>query len=65
MPNHAQNGILVEIWLEYAIGLMVMAMGFVARWKVGGAHLSWDDLFAAISIVFWTIDPALESFIGQ
>ncbi|KAK8248544.1 hypothetical protein HDK77DRAFT_231118 [Phyllosticta capitalensis] len=64
MPNHAQNGILVEIWLEYAIGLMVMAMGFVARWKVGGAHLSWDDLFAAISIVFWTIDPALESYIA-
>ncbi|KAK8151114.1 hypothetical protein BC567DRAFT_239822 [Phyllosticta citribraziliensis] len=58
------ESIIVEIWVEYVLGLFVMAMGLVARWKIGGAHLSWDDLFAAISIVLWTIDPALEQYIA-
>ncbi|KAK7524943.1 uncharacterized protein IWZ02DRAFT_489311 [Phyllosticta citriasiana] len=63
MLDHHKS-IVVEIWVEYVIGLLVMAMGFVARWKVGEAHLSWDDLFAAISVVLWTIDPALEQYIA-
>ncbi|KAL2860814.1 uncharacterized protein BJX67DRAFT_386262 [Aspergillus lucknowensis] len=49
-----------ELWAEYAIGMIVFAIRFFARWKtIGIRNFSWDDGFAAASIIFWTLETTL------
>ncbi|EKG17905.1 hypothetical protein MPH_04854 [Macrophomina phaseolina MS6] len=60
MLNKIQHDFMLEQWLEYAIGQSVFLLRFYARWKTHGfAGYSWDDLFAGLSMVFYTLDPAL------
>ncbi|OMP84629.1 hypothetical protein BK809_0001732 [Diplodia seriata] len=60
MLNDVQKAFILEQWLEYGIGIFVFTLRFYARWKfVGFSGYSWDDLFAGISMIFFTLDPAL------
>ncbi|KAF9639664.1 hypothetical protein BFW01_g11470 [Lasiodiplodia theobromae] len=60
MLNDVQNAFILEQWLEYGIGMSIFVLRFYARWKsVGFEGYSWDDLFAGLSMIFFTFDPAL------
>ncbi|KAF4304744.1 hypothetical protein GTA08_BOTSDO07672 [Botryosphaeria dothidea] len=60
MLTTVQRNFILEQWLEYAIGQAVFVLRFYARWKTHGFEgYSWDDLFAGLSMIFYTFDPAL------
>ncbi|OJJ89061.1 uncharacterized protein ASPGLDRAFT_139214 [Aspergillus glaucus CBS 516.65] len=43
-----------ELFAEWAIGLVIIAIRLYARWKVGGEKFYWDDLCLGSVTVFWT-----------
>ncbi|THC91824.1 hypothetical protein EYZ11_008717 [Aspergillus tanneri] len=43
-----------ELFAEWAIGLVVIAVRFYARWNVGKRSFYWDDLCLGFATVFWT-----------
>ncbi|KAK8084978.1 hypothetical protein PG997_006249 [Apiospora hydei] len=44
-----------EAWTEYAIGVVVLFLRYFARWRaVGFKKWQGDDVFAVLSLVFWT-----------
>ncbi|KAI9926619.1 hypothetical protein ASPWEDRAFT_187222 [Aspergillus wentii DTO 134E9] len=46
-----------ELWTEFAIGMIVFAVRFYARWDtIGLQKFSWDDFFSATSAIFWTLE---------
>ncbi|KAE8154453.1 hypothetical protein BDV25DRAFT_126534 [Aspergillus avenaceus] len=52
-----QYNLNAELWAEFAIGMIVFVVRFYARWKtIGIRNFSWDDFFAALSVVFWTLE---------
>ncbi|KAL2862397.1 uncharacterized protein BJX67DRAFT_385648 [Aspergillus lucknowensis] len=55
-----------EAWTEYGIGVIVILFRIFARLKVVGFK-NWqgDDLFAIVSLVFWTAELTMLELIGQ
>ncbi|KAB2572664.1 Sedlin [Lasiodiplodia theobromae] len=50
---------LLEQWVEYPIGVTVCLLRLFARVRVvGWGNLYYDDLFAFLAIVFWTVETA-------
>lgn len=48
-----------EAWTEYAIGAVVLFLRYFARWRsVGFSKWQGDDVFAVLSLVFWTVSHA-------
>ena len=43
IPTMAYN-VASELFAEWAIGLVIIAIRLYARWKVGGEKFYWDDL---------------------
>lgn len=55
-----------EQWTEYGIGMVIFTLRFFARWKVVGiANFAWDDFFAFIAMMLWTVDSATVQIISQ
>lgn len=49
-----------EAWTEYAIGVAVLFLRYFARWRaVGFRKWQGDDIFAVLSLVFWTVSGSL------
>lgn len=40
-----------EMFAEWAIGMIVVAIRFYARWKVGKGQFHWDDAFLGLVVV--------------
>ncbi|KXJ88019.1 hypothetical protein Micbo1qcDRAFT_111613, partial [Microdochium bolleyi] len=50
---------LREVWGLYIVGMVILALRFAIRWKtVGLRGMQWDDMFALLVVVFYTIDAA-------
>ncbi|KAL4915693.1 hypothetical protein BDW62DRAFT_219242 [Aspergillus aurantiobrunneus] len=43
-----------ELFVEWAVGLLIIAVRIYARWSVGQGKFYWDDLCLASVTVFWT-----------
>ncbi|KAK7931413.1 hypothetical protein PG985_002125 [Apiospora marii] len=55
-----------EAWTEYAIGVVVLFLRYFARWRaVGFRKWQGDDVFAVLSLVFWTAELCMLELIGQ
>ncbi|OQE17726.1 hypothetical protein PENFLA_c023G05071 [Penicillium flavigenum] len=44
-----------ELFAEWAIGLVIIAVRLYARWKVGKGKFYWDDLCLVLATIFWTM----------
>ncbi|KAJ5660867.1 uncharacterized protein N7484_000239 [Penicillium longicatenatum] len=44
-----------EMFSEWAIGGIVIAVRLYARWKVGKGKFDWDDLFLSFATISWTL----------
>ncbi|KAJ5722971.1 hypothetical protein N7488_001006 [Penicillium malachiteum] len=44
-----------EMFAEWAIGMVVIAIHLYARWKVGKGQFHWDDAFLGLVVIFWTL----------
>lgn len=50
---------LREVWALYIVGMIVLTLRFAIRFRtVGIRGLKWDDMFALLVVVFYTIDAA-------
>lgn len=48
-----------EVWALYIVGMTVLTLRFAIRFRtVGIRGLKWDDMFALLVVVFYTIDAA-------
>ncbi|KAH7014533.1 uncharacterized protein B0I36DRAFT_425869 [Microdochium trichocladiopsis] len=57
--SERDDSFLREVWGLYIFGMLILALRFVIRLKtVGIRGLKWDDLFALLVTVFYTIDAA-------
>lgn len=45
-----------ELFAEWAIGLVVVAIRIYARWSVGKGHFYWDDACLGLATVCLSID---------
>ncbi|KAK8097942.1 uncharacterized protein PG998_013428 [Apiospora kogelbergensis] len=55
-----------EAWTEYAIGAVVLFLRYFARWRsVGFSKWQGDDVFAVLSLVFWTAELCMLELIGE
>ncbi|CZR58660.1 related to integral membrane protein PTH11 [Phialocephala subalpina] len=55
-----------ELWTEYGIGMVIFILRFFARWKVVGfANFAWDDFFAFVAMILWTVDSATVQIIND
>ncbi|CAI7572819.1 unnamed protein product [Penicillium glandicola] len=45
----------VELFTEWAIGLVIIAIRIYARWKHGKGKFYWDDICLGIATIFWTM----------
>ncbi|KAK7991822.1 hypothetical protein PG988_000616 [Apiospora saccharicola] len=55
-----------EAWTEYAIGVVVLFLRYFARWRaVGFRKWQGDDVFAVLSLIFWTAELCMLELIGQ
>ncbi|POR36122.1 Uncharacterized protein TPAR_03687 [Tolypocladium paradoxum] len=55
-----------EAWTEYGLGVFVLFLRCFSRWKtVGFKNWEWDDVFAILVIVFWTLELLTLELIGQ
>ncbi|KAI5464670.1 hypothetical protein BGZ63DRAFT_351007 [Mariannaea sp. PMI_226] len=55
-----------EAWTEYGIGTIILLLRYFARWKtVGFKGWGLDDMFAVLSLVFWTSELVMLELIGQ
>ncbi|KAK8879406.1 hypothetical protein PGQ11_000700 [Apiospora arundinis] len=55
-----------EAWTEYAIGAVVLFLRYFARWRaVGFRKWQGDDIFAVLSLVFWTAELCMLELIGE
>ncbi|XHF99972.1 hypothetical protein AWENTII_003449 [Aspergillus wentii] len=43
-----------ELFSEYAVGLVIIAIRFYARWYTGARNFYWDDLCLGFAVIFWT-----------
>ncbi|KAL4951926.1 hypothetical protein BDW69DRAFT_185888 [Aspergillus filifer] len=43
-----------ELFVEWAVGLAIVAVRIYARWSLGKQNFYWDDLCLAFVVVFWT-----------
>ncbi|KAL4737447.1 hypothetical protein BDV11DRAFT_191742 [Aspergillus similis] len=43
-----------ELFVEWAVGLVIIAVRIYARWSMGKQNFYWDDLFLGFVTVFWT-----------
>ncbi|KAJ5689627.1 hypothetical protein N7462_004019 [Penicillium macrosclerotiorum] len=43
-----------EMFSEWAIGMVIIAVRLYARWSVGKGRFHWDDLFLGLVVIFWT-----------
>ncbi|OJI95777.1 hypothetical protein ASPVEDRAFT_871137 [Aspergillus versicolor CBS 583.65] len=43
-----------ELFVEWAVGLAIIAVRIYARWSVGKRNFYWDELCLAFVTVFWT-----------
>ncbi|KAK1148462.1 hypothetical protein N8T08_009467 [Aspergillus melleus] len=44
-----------ELFAEWAIGLVVVAVRVYARWSVGKSRFYWDDVCLGLATIFWTL----------
>ncbi|KAF2142680.1 uncharacterized protein K452DRAFT_318259 [Aplosporella prunicola CBS 121167] len=53
----ALSPLLIEVWVEYAVGMGVLLLRFYARWKTVGLRKFWiGDLFAGLAVLIWTVE---------
>ncbi|KAL4932958.1 uncharacterized protein BDV17DRAFT_299478 [Aspergillus undulatus] len=43
-----------ELFAEWAVGLLIIAVRIYARWSVGKKNFYWDDLCLGFVTIFWT-----------
>ncbi|EOA84378.1 hypothetical protein ACJQWK_00898 [Exserohilum turcicum] len=56
---------LIECRVEYAVGSAIVGLRFFARWKtLGWRGFYWDDFFAFLSWVFFTMIYAMVEFLN-
>ncbi|KAJ5092849.1 hypothetical protein N7456_008710 [Penicillium angulare] len=44
-----------EMFSEWAIGTVVIAVRLYARWNVGKGRFQWDDFFLYLALICWTL----------
>ncbi|KAJ5971654.1 uncharacterized protein N7479_001572 [Penicillium vulpinum] len=49
------SNVMVELFAEWAIGLVIIAIRIYARWKLGNGKFYWDDLCLTLAAIFWTM----------
>ncbi|WAO97183.1 Hypothetical protein NCS54_01489700 [Fusarium falciforme] len=55
-----------EAWTEYSIGVLILLLGYFARWKaVGFKGWQGDDYPAVLALTFWTAELVMLELIGQ
>ena len=60
------NATLIECRTEYAIGSAIIAARFFTRWKtLGWRGLYWDDAFAFISWIFFTLIYVMVEYLSK
>ncbi|KAI9732442.1 MAG: hypothetical protein M1834_001650 [Cirrosporium novae-zelandiae] len=56
----------IEVWTEYGIGMCIFFLRFFARATVVGIrNFQYDDYFALLGMVLWTIDNSLIDVMGK
>ncbi|UCK58905.1 hypothetical protein AFCA_001738 [Aspergillus flavus] len=47
--------VAAELFAEWAIGMVVIAVRLYARWSIGKASFYWDDGCLLLAMICWTI----------
>ena len=50
-----------EMFAEWAIGMVIVAIRFYARWKVGKGRFHWDDAFLGLVVVGFPCVPGIKT----
>ncbi|KAJ5503865.1 hypothetical protein N7463_006739 [Penicillium fimorum] len=51
--------ITTELFAEWAIGMVIIAIRIYARWKLGKGKFYWDDICLGFATIFWTMHTVL------
>lgn len=59
MPGPSNDALFTEVWVEYAISMLLILLRFFARWRVFGFEkFDLGDVFAGLAMVCYSLTAA-------